>query len=125
MLLSEEGGFENYIKKMSAKATWGDGTIIEIAMRFYNRPVIVISGINKNERSEISYPGLESNSKPLYLGYSEFVKGKGNNHYVSLVQAPNIHDCSDTESTDNIIGQDLPIQETVSATSSVKATSGN
>ena len=73
---------------MGLPSTWGDGTMIETAMWFYRRPIFVYSesGVNDNYRpSIISYPGLTADAKPIFLGYTEFSKGQGLNHYVSLI----------------------------------------
>ena len=74
---------------MELPSTWGDGTMIEIAMKFYKRPILLYylqSDLNDNCRPSIfSYPGLTADAKPIFLGYTETTKFQGKNHYVSLI----------------------------------------
>ena len=56
---------------MELPSTWGDGTMIEIAMKFYKRPILLYylqSDLNDNCRPSIfSYPGLTADAKPIFL----------------------------------------------------------
>lgn len=90
MALQEDGGLESYLSKMSLKRTWGDGLMIEAAMRLYNRPIIVmISGKSQNRelsQTKVTYPGIDPKSLPMFLGYTSLTKqSKTQTHYVSLL----------------------------------------
>ena len=91
VLLSESGGLEAYIKKMSMDCTYGDGTIISCAVRFYQRPITVVRAASKDNQvgnvTEFTYPGIEIGALPIYIGYQPFRKGgEEYNHYVSLTR---------------------------------------
>ena len=82
--MKEAGGFQKYLDNMRLSSTWGDGTMIETAMRFYERPIIVFSEL-ESRPSIISYTGITADAKPIFLGYTETAKDQGLNHYVSLI----------------------------------------
>ena len=68
-----------YLDNMKLSSTWGDGTMITTAMRFYERPIFVFSKL-ESRPSIISYSGLTAEAKPIFLGYTESAKGQGLNH---------------------------------------------
>ena len=42
VIIAEYGGLQNYLSKMAVDSTWADGIMIEVAMHYYNRPIIVL-----------------------------------------------------------------------------------
>ncbi len=113
---------EKYINDMSLKGTWGDGIVIDAAVNFYKRPIIVVTPDSQHTHGT----DIESSIKPMRLGFIN------NNHYVSLkplqhlplddqkplttippVPSLEVDDIS-TYSTENIVTTDTPFHPTAS-----------
>jgi len=86
--VSQNESFEEYIKRMGADKTWGDGTMLSVAAVKYNRPVVVIYVDESNKQQKIiidkNSEGTSSTSRnPICLGLIA-TPNETNNHYVSL-----------------------------------------
>ena len=110
ILLDEEGGLDKYVDDMAKDKTWGDGTMIQAAVRLYNCPINVVQEAGKIACLD-STGSEDVHSKSLFLGFIKTPDGK-NNHYVSLIPVSSTGVssvcCSSTQVTEVRLSQDMP-----------------
>lgn len=71
-------GFKTYIEEMSLSTTYGDGLMLQMAMKKLKRPIRVIHS-NAPQNPPRVLTDEETENKPqIYLAYEQ------NNHYVSI-----------------------------------------
>jgi len=88
----EYGGLHNYPNTMGLESTWADEIIIETAMHYYNRPIVVLySGCER--KIQFSHNRLPCSSEPLQIGYVSTAGNEILDHYVSLTRE--LNDVSD------------------------------
>lgn len=82
-VFADEHGFsETYLLKMSEPGEWGDGIVLAMAARIYNRPVIVLS--KDNPPISFSVPDTPKTADPIVLGYISISGTSNKDHYVPL-----------------------------------------
>jgi len=89
---SEQESFDEYVERMEADKTWGDGTMLGVASIAYDRPVVVIYVDElKNQQKIVIDKNASSinehNRNPICLGLVSS-HNDANNHYVSLLPNP-------------------------------------
>ena len=85
-MFEENGGFENYLQAMSRSSTWGDGIVLESAVRLYGRPITLFLSKSSTKPMELFPPEMNNMADMIYLGYTETLPNTTRNHYVSLTK---------------------------------------
>jgi hypothetical protein len=90
----KQKSFDEYVEHMSHDGVWGDGIVLEAAVKLFQRPISVLQPDGRE--IWLTSPEILADSKPLRLGYVASSGSGPRNHYVSLRPITNIESLTTT-----------------------------
>lgn len=110
----DEMTFDQYVTNMSQDGVWGDGIVLEVAVRMFSRAILIHH--TDGNVIKLSAPEISENANPITLGFIPASGTGAGNHYISLHPHENLSQSlpDDPLATDNTHDVSFETNETSS-----------